>query len=251
MIRDLSRVFRIGDVAPEEYLDWAKADLQAGRRSARACCNSITNAKRAIDARVESLLDALGVDCSLASIKAFLKSCDVRDELGARWMKLSVLEAFGICPTSLVKEIREIRHKVEHEYERPTRDSAIRALDVSDLFVQACRSVIQRLPVSLRLGLLGGRNKTYVSTGIVISFAIQSSLFGFHTIDRDADLHHFDGPDQELGEDQICSDDPLYPHLVRLFISSTSGRGFSDSIRSIAQRVGLGSRAKGLRIRRL
>ena len=140
-------------IKPTDFITFAKADFYAP--DTRGLVNALSNAKRAIDCQADSFLDAIGIDPDaidkqlgrdgMASIAFGKKSKDGP-------LKFRLLEALGVATPSIVGRMRTLRNLLEHEYRKPSRRSVSDAIDIAELFVQACSGRMKSMFDGIGLG---------------------------------------------------------------------------------------------------
>ncbi len=133
-IRNLSN----GHVSSQEFLSWAKSDLNSGDR--RAMGNALSNIKKSIHSRIDEIL-AL----SHLSFSKDWNSRATTDE------KIALLKKLDIEHTSIVKIITKIRNTYEHQYILPSDLTDIRAYyETTELWLNHSKKKLIRS----RLGLI-------------------------------------------------------------------------------------------------
>jgi len=110
-----------------DLLAFARQDLTGG--SERELANALGNVHRAINCRVDELLSSMMLSCY-----------SIRE----RWCydyrkKVEVLQQLGVPIRSVLKKlIRDIRNRLEHQYERPrSREEVQDAFEVGSYFLEA------------------------------------------------------------------------------------------------------------------
>ncbi|WP_348943848.1 hypothetical protein ABHF33_10100 [Chitinibacter sp. FCG-7] len=125
---------------PEDYLRFAHSDLKEG--SARGLINALSNAKRSIDSIIEIALKSLSIDPRNIPAHALEFCNDVLPE----WDKninptsLRIFCALGFSPSLLIKEVRSLRNNIEHDYEIPSIDETIKAVEIAELLLNTLRA---------------------------------------------------------------------------------------------------------------
>ena len=109
-------------IQPEELLEFARIDLasELGHRH----INALSNVKRALDSQVECLLTAFGLN---------------RVAHKQRWgfpRKLEVVQKLQIAAPEILNRINHTRNVLEHQFERPTEEEVIDALDTVSIFIR-------------------------------------------------------------------------------------------------------------------
>ncbi|MBM3149055.1 MAG: hypothetical protein FJ008_07140 [Chloroflexi bacterium] len=115
-----------------ELLSFAKQDLEED--SDRGRVNALTNAKRAIECRVDECLKSLNFQ---------------RFSSQHGWhmpYKMQVLQTFGILTPSILKRrITSKRNLLEHEYVRPKNQEEVRDIvEIAELFIEATNKHIMK-----------------------------------------------------------------------------------------------------------
>ncbi|MGD0794658.1 MAG: hypothetical protein ABR958_03570 [Dehalococcoidales bacterium] len=132
------------DITPDDFLKFAKQDLQ--NKDERGIINAITNAKRAIDCQVDTLLSCIGYKPNTdlpQNVKDYIKkqssSSNETVNITERIKLVSCLEA---APSKLISKIRGIRNLLEHEYSLPTIEQAYEAIELATLFIGTINNVL-------------------------------------------------------------------------------------------------------------
>jgi hypothetical protein len=140
-------------ISPDEFITFAKADVFSA--DARGYINALTNAKRAIDSQVDGLITSIGLkpdrlDKQLGSAGvAFLNSAVTQSGVP---LKFRLLEVLGVATPAIVAKMRQLRNALEHQYRKPKRNEVRDAIDVAELFVQACGGRMRSSPESFSFG---------------------------------------------------------------------------------------------------
>ncbi|MCK4402224.1 MAG: hypothetical protein KAV98_00395 [Dehalococcoidia bacterium] len=120
------------DIAPWEFLSFARQDLE--EKSERGVVNALSNAKRAIECRVDEIL-------TLSNFRCFSS----RYRWGLSY-KLQVVKTFGLsAPRMLMDYIVLKRNLLEHEYAKPKDfEQARYVADIAELFLKASDAYVER-----------------------------------------------------------------------------------------------------------
>jgi len=108
---------------PWDFLDFAKLDLRAD--DPRSCVNALSNAKRALDCQIHSILFAFG----LYNIS--------QDEDWGFKRKIDTLKRFHVAMPRILRKVTDTRNLMEHDYMLPGYDQVEDFVDVAALFVEA------------------------------------------------------------------------------------------------------------------
>jgi uncharacterized protein YutE (UPF0331/DUF86 family) len=114
------------DLKAEDFLSFAEQDIEGCER--KDIINAISNAKRAIENRVDHLLFAFGYPI-----------------LEEKWdfpTKLEILNKVGIIAPRILRKINKIRNLLEHQYKLPNKDEVEDAIDVAILFLESTKKFI-------------------------------------------------------------------------------------------------------------
>lgn len=96
------------DITPTEYLEFSQADITGTDK--RSTINALSNAKRALECQLDSLLLAFGLG-----------------PLSRKWhvpKKLEVLKDIGIVAPRILAKINRHRNEMEHGYTCPPMRSS-------------------------------------------------------------------------------------------------------------------------------
>lgn len=104
------------DIQANKFLKFAEADLQQG--TTQGLVNALSNAKRAIDCQVDTVLGCFG----LLARRNFPQ-------------KINVLNELGIVTPRIVRKVVTARNYLEHKYINPKQEQVEDAVDVATLFV--------------------------------------------------------------------------------------------------------------------
>lgn len=119
-------------IKPEEYLYFAETDIEES--STRGLVNALSNAKRSLDARVDSVLIAFGL---------FQIARDRRWTVPKKLEKLSTL---GVLTPRVLTKLNRTRNLIEHEFHCPTREQVEDFIDVVALFNESTRLYLFKVP---------------------------------------------------------------------------------------------------------
>ena len=127
-----------GKIKPDEFLSWAKKDIGGGDR--RSIANVLTNAKRAIHARIDEIIATLRV--SYASDWPKNAKTDV---------KLKLLKQINMPVTSIAKVLTARRNDLEHSYLLPSLDQVRADVETVELWLDKSKAYLK--PSVLLIGL--------------------------------------------------------------------------------------------------
>jgi hypothetical protein len=125
-------------ISSSRYLEFAEEDLKDS--SERGLVNALSNAKRSLDARIESILISFGLH------KIAKKS---------NWnmpKKLESLSKLGILTPRVLTKLNRTRNLIEHEFHCPTREQVEDFVDVVALFNESTKVYLNYLPNDAEIG---------------------------------------------------------------------------------------------------
>ena len=114
------------DLKAEDFLSFAEEDVKGDKD--KDIINALSNAKRAIENRMDHLLYAFGYPI-----------------LEEHWNfpeKIDMLNNLGIIAPRILRKINTIRNLLEHEYKLPNKAEVEDAIDVAILFLESTKKFI-------------------------------------------------------------------------------------------------------------
>lgn len=129
------------DIKPRDFLRFAKEDFK--ETSIRNLINSVTNSKRAIDCQADLALRALGIkyDAIPNAANCFIEQAESGKEDIP--LKFKLLNALRITPGVLISKYRTIRNRLEHYYEKPTKEDVVETIELAELFISAIENRVK------------------------------------------------------------------------------------------------------------
>lgn len=125
------RKVKLYDVEAREFLSFAREDL--GEDSEKGRINALSNAKRAIECRIDELL-------TLFNFRSFSSRYGWKLPY-----KMQVLQTFDVpAPNILRRLITSKRNLLEHEYVRPNQQEVQDIVEIAELFLKATDAHIER-----------------------------------------------------------------------------------------------------------
>lgn len=124
------------EIEAREFLLFAKQDLEEA--SERGRVNALTNAKRAIECRIDECL-------KLLNYKIFSSRPDWKLPNNLPY-KMQILQPFSILAPGVLKDqITARRNLLEHEYIRPRNQQEVRNIvDIAELFLEATDKYVEK-----------------------------------------------------------------------------------------------------------
>ena len=121
------------------FIAFARKDLIC--QDLRACYNAISNSKRALHRRVDTLCSVLGYKLYIENKNNFPS-------------KLEFLEKCGIFTPQILTRLNQIRNRLEHDYESPDYKEAENYVDIIELFLMATGLFLKNYPKNLEFELI-------------------------------------------------------------------------------------------------
>jgi hypothetical protein len=200
------------NVTAEDFLQQAEDDLEMGANA--AFLNAITNAKRAIHAQIDEVLNALGYRT---------RNLDFHK-------RLALFADLGFVAPRILKRINDARNVLEHEYVAPTLAQVEEAIDLAVLFIGATKGHCGRWDHECAIGNYEDKVDEFdFSTEIAVSFDDDSKCF---RLEGHMDVLPFEKwcalKDQRksrvIGKLALHPDEPLFAAFVRLILAGDSER---------------------------
>ncbi len=119
-------------IPPNEYLSFAEEDLKD--EAPRGPVNALSNAKRALDARVDLVLIAFGL------------FKPARDHNWNIPTKLERISRLGVLTPRVLTKLNRTRNLIEHEFHNPSLEQVEDFVDVVALFIEATRIYLHSVP---------------------------------------------------------------------------------------------------------
>ena len=130
----------------EDFIGYAEIDIK--ENSERDIVNALSNIKRAIENRMDSILFAFKYE-----------------ELAKDWnfpQKMERLNKLSLIAPRILRKINSIRNLLEHEYQIPQKEEVEEAYDVSVLFLAYTKNFIKRHIIQYEYYLDKGSSRTFV-----------------------------------------------------------------------------------------
>ncbi|WP_144820886.1 hypothetical protein [Marinobacter piscensis] len=119
-------------VSSKEYLEFSEKDLLGKEK--RNLVNALSNAKRALDCRIEEILYCIGMRAVSKKKKWNIPS------------KLGYLEGLGVITPRILSKLNKERNLIEHEFHFPEKNSVEDFVDVVSLFIESTKVFIANTP---------------------------------------------------------------------------------------------------------
>ncbi len=126
------------EIKPRDFIRFAKEDLKSNNDS--GLINAITNAKRAIDCQIDTILQTFGIKFDDLPIATEIFINHINENKSDLPQKLKLIQSLQIAPGSLTSNARTLRNKLEHYYKKPKLKEIEDAIEIAELFVLSCES---------------------------------------------------------------------------------------------------------------
>jgi len=120
------------DVKPEEFLEFSQRDLKdiKSKEDIHQLVNALSNAKRALECQIDSLLFAFGCYKIIKGVPN----------------KIDFLRDCGVIAPTLLKRFNKIRNTLEHDYVLPSPEEVFDFIEITELFIFATRRFVHEFP---------------------------------------------------------------------------------------------------------
>ncbi|WMI68205.1 hypothetical protein [Mangrovimonas sp. YM274] len=191
------------DISPQEFIKFAEIDLSSEYE--HNIVNALSNAKRALDCQLDSLLLCFGYyTLSQKKFWSFPKKIDLINEL-------------GIIAPRVLKKINKQRNLLEHQFIKPNQESVEDFLDITLLFIASTDRFTLKFTHLIHLRNIG-LGKVYVILNNY--FQEELNIYVYKT-DGDMDLlpTEIDKIENELIEKMsFKNSDSEYKDLLKFYL---------------------------------
>lgn len=218
---DLSRIFvdfdsvsfeepSTDNISEYEFLEYAEMDLKDD--TPQGLVNALSNAKRAIDCKVEKVIKWFG----LRSRQNFPQ-------------KLETLRELGLVAPRIVNKVVKARNYLEHEFKPPEQEQVLDAVDVATLFILLIDKMLQYFPERIRIGtILSDRSQIVFDKQLIAEFNDSKKQFELKGFVYNGEIpKHFDWLEhrqnyKEIGSSILTPSDKQYKILIQLALLESS-----------------------------
>ena len=137
--------------------------------------------------------------------------------------KLAILHSLNIAPGNVIAEIRNLRHKVEHECKIPDRNQTQRAIEIAELFINATDN---KLNSSLTFQLTDYKHEKKINDG-----SISGIYFDFDYDEKHIELRYYDRENDIRYKTKVTKESFLFIAILRMFMSFSSESIMLESLR--------------------
>tara|TARA_B100001179_G_scaffold158456_1_gene115873 strand:- start:620 stop:1129 length:510 start_codon:yes stop_codon:yes gene_type:complete len=116
------------------FINFARKDLEDSH-DLRGICNAVSNSKRALHRRVDTLCSSLGYNLYKQSKNNFPS-------------KLDYLGKCGVITPQILYRLNSIRNRIEHDYEAIEYSEAENYIDIIELFLVATSIFLKNYPTT-------------------------------------------------------------------------------------------------------
>jgi len=113
------------EITPNEFLAWAKADLDDRSNERRSIGNAVSNIKRSIHCWIDNYMSNLNITL-----------CGNYPVSLNTYEKLKIIEPYGIKNSAIVKLLTNIRNEFEHNYQIIKRDEVEAFFETTELWLE-------------------------------------------------------------------------------------------------------------------
>ncbi|MBA0885481.1 hypothetical protein [Flavobacterium undicola] len=216
------------ELTPKDFLKFAKQDLK--QDDERGYINSLTNSKRAIDCQIDEVLNKIGINYKKISpeIEKYLDYFEFEKDIP---YKLKIINSLNLAPSLIISKTRNIGNKLEHIYEKPTKEDVREALDVADLLIRSISAKIDIIQTDF--GITDEKNLT---CNFLLNFE-NGIIFYFDTKKR-----HLKIESRIKNIDQksviLNSNDKGYCGILRMMFSQNDDFELEESLKATLKHIG-------------
>lgn len=224
------------DISPRDFLHYAKIDFHS--KSEAGLINALSNAKRAIDCQIDTVFSSMGVDyLNLPkSLEIFVNCFKFEADLS---YKLKIIQGLNLAPSLIIADARNLRHALEHKYQKPEEKAVKNAIDVADLFIRSIEGTLKTRYTEFEITdedkLVDENDKHHrrYNQGLEISVG-EDSLADDKTILIRV-ITSIDGQHTSIAKTVLTPENPLYFSMFRLLDSERDLHELNESMRVIAK----------------
>jgi hypothetical protein len=221
------------DITPDDFLKFAKQDLQ--NKVERGIINAITNAKRAIDCQVDTLLSSIGYKPNTdlpQNVKDYIKKHSSYNEIVNITERIKLVSCLEAAPSKVISKIRGIRNLLEHEYSLPTIEQAYEAIELATLFIGTINNVlhtfIDGFEISSEEKKFEGDSRLWKNV-MYVAYYDNDNYFQLGTTDKVKQY--------KQRPDLILKTETQYLELIRLNIAIGTNGNIEDAFYDLIQTI--------------
>jgi len=208
-------------VTPDKFLTWAQQDIKGGGK--RGIANALTNAKRALHARIDEILYSVRV--------RYANDWPKWPDKPSTSLKLKVLRRLNITTTTIAKVLTESRNDLEHAYKLPSQEQVQFYVQTARLWLNDSKTYLHPPIVLAGLPIKSCVPSPYVRTKkkkLSIKFGSTEKILFFCDAKRKLIILKDDGTRSETSYDKfkwkelIKYQQPYFSESKPLVVSSMS-----------------------------
>lgn len=179
------------EISPKDYLEIARESINTDSLAARINC--LSNAKRAVECLLDTVL--YGVGLSALSDRGRFPS------------KIKALSKAGFGPPRIIEKLNRYRNLMEHEYVAPETDRVFDFFDVAELFVQYCGARFKMLNQVVHAeSKQNPKGESYIGWGVKLDFSsVDERNIDLIAVDLDADNYLQASIDPDTGDHYLTA----------------------------------------------
>lgn len=216
------------DVDADDFLQQAEDDFELQGNS--ALLNAVSNAKRAIHAQVDEVLNALGYNTKGRSFDK----------------RLALFCELGFVAPRILKRINDARNILEHEYTTPTLNQVQEAIDLATLFVGATKRHTVLWEANISIGNEGQQvDERTFSRELSLIFDHDNKMFhivgeiGVFSFEEWYRDYKHRKRSTIIGEIHLSAGEPLFAEFVRLIVAGDREKKARQALDLLFDRVQL------------
>lgn len=223
------------NIKPKDFIRYAKEDLKSNQDS--ALVNSITNAKRAIDCQIDTVLKTFGIefDNLPKASEIFINCTSSKNEDLPQ--KLKLMQSLKVAPGGLTSRARTLRNKLEHYYKVPTKKEIEEAIEIAELFILSCESKTKRMEYEYDISSQTYDNTKIDNTNTYPDRFINCLRFGYRESKKEFTIvSHINY--KRVIEVSFGTESVEFYHLIRMLNSLDYKLDFKESLNCLLTYIG-------------
>ncbi len=180
-------------VTPDKFLTWAQQDIKGGGK--RGIANALTNAKRALHARIDEILYSVRV--------RYANDWPKWPDKPSTSLKLKVLRRLNITTTAIAKVLTESRNDLEHAYKLPSQEQVQFYVQTARLWLNDSKTYLHPPIVLAGLPIKTCVPSPYVRTKKELTVGSTEKILFFCDAKRKLIILKSDGTQSETSYDKF------------------------------------------------
>ncbi|WP_319502128.1 hypothetical protein [uncultured Draconibacterium sp.] len=214
------------EIEPRDFLRFAKSDFKT--KELKGNVNALTNAKRAIDCQIDYAFSIFGITYDkIPEISQNIINLEDFENSDIAY-KLKLIKALDFAPSGLISKARLLRNKLEHYYQKPSKDEISEAIELAELFILSVENRTRIIENNFFLT----DNKNYIKDWEYNNF-IQ---FQFDLKKKEFVLIFFEN-NKEIEKVSLNEKDALFYPMIKLFNNINDEFDFCEALKILLEMI--------------